>query len=128
MSSSNREAHSDPDHNLTPAELDTLDRLEAIAQLGLGTYVHVGSALAEIRDRNLYRDTHQSFEAYLRDRWAVNTLNGELPAQTIAHGDGDAEVAPAAELAPPDTPYEALARACEQTLSALSNNERLRIE
>lgn len=46
-----------PEHDLTPAEVEDLNRLEAVAQLGLGIYVEVGSALAEIRDRHLYRNS-----------------------------------------------------------------------
>ena len=106
--SSNSDERTNPQHDLTPAEIDDLDRLEAIAQHGLRPYVQVGSALAEIRDRHLYRASHPSFGSYIRDRWAVNDLTGELPS--------------------PSTPCEALAQACEQTLSALGGNDRMRIE
>ena len=73
-----------PEDSITPAEIEILDQLEAIVQPGLGTYVDVGDALSEIRDRHLYRDSHPSFEAYVRERWGVDVPNGNSPAQTCA--------------------------------------------
>lgn len=99
-----------PEDSITPAEIEILDQLEAIVQPGLGTYVDVGDALAEIRDRHLYRDSHPSFEAYVRERWGVDVANGNSLAQTA------------------ETPCEALAKACEETLSALDHDDRAAIE
>ena len=65
-----------PDNTLTSAEVEHLDTLEAIVQRGLDADLQLGSALAEISDASLYRGTHQTFEAYLRDRWG-------LPARPI---------------------------------------------
>ena len=65
-----------PEDSITPAEIEILDQLEAIVQPGLGTYLDVGDALAEIRDRHLYRDSHPSFEAYVRERWGVDIPHG----------------------------------------------------
>jgi hypothetical protein len=113
MSSRNPQERTDPQHNLTPAEIDNLNRLEAVAQNGLGAYVEVGKALTEIRDGHLYRDSHPSFESYLRERWAVNTPAGELAQESRSALRG--------------TPYDALARACE-TLSALDQDEQMHIE
>lgn len=101
--SGNPEESTNPEHNLTPAEVDNLNRLEAVAERGLGTYAEVGDALAEIRDRRLYRGTHPSFEAYVRERWGVGT-------------------------APRRKPCEALASACEETLSAIPGSDRMDIE
>ncbi len=56
---------------LTSAEVEHLDKLEAIVQRGLDTDLELGNALAEISDASLYRATHQTFEAYLRDRWGI---------------------------------------------------------
>ena len=64
-----------PEDSITPAEIEILDQLEAIVQPCLGAYVDVGDALAEIRDRHLYRDSHPSFEAYVRERWGVDVPN-----------------------------------------------------
>ena len=99
-----------PEDSITPAEIEILDQLEAIVQPGLGTYVDVGDALAEIRDRHLYRDSHPSFEAYVRERWGVDVPNGNSLAQTA------------------ETPCEALAKACEETLSALDHDDRAAID
>ncbi|HUA44598.1 MAG TPA: hypothetical protein VMA77_05185 [Solirubrobacteraceae bacterium] len=88
----------DPENNLTPSELENLDRLEAAAQREWAAYLAVGSTLAEIRDRQLFRETHASFEDYLRQRWGLNGAR------------------------------ESLAKACEQTLSALGGGEAVAVE
>ena len=65
MSSSN------PNNTLTSAEAAHLNHLEATVQYGLDTDLELGNALAQISDASLYRATHQTFEAYLRDRWEI---------------------------------------------------------
>ena len=87
MSSINPEESTNPEHNLTPAEVENLDRLEAIAQHGLDTYLQVGNALAEIRDKELYRDSHPSFETYVRDRLGVDIPSGDPPSLTSIGAD-----------------------------------------
>lgn len=59
------------DHPLTTAEVEHLTQLESIVQRGLDIDGEVGSALADISDARLYRGTHETFEAYLRERWGV---------------------------------------------------------
>jgi hypothetical protein len=59
------------DNTLTSAEVAHLNKLEAIVQRGLDTDLELGNALAEINDASLYRGNHQTFEAYLRDRWEI---------------------------------------------------------
>jgi hypothetical protein len=93
MSSINPEDRTDPEPELTPADIENLDRLE----------VQVADALDEIRERRLYRDRHRSFETYLRERWGVANRDEREPC-------------------------EALARACEQTLSTLAGDEPVGIE
>jgi hypothetical protein len=116
-----------PEDNLTPTELENLNVLDAIAQQGLGPYVQVGKALAEIRDRRLYRDSHDSFEAYVRERWGVDISNGNPSSETAV--PADTRATSAFQDAPPrDEPCKALARACEQTLSGLGDDERMAIE
>jgi ParB family chromosome partitioning protein len=56
---------------LTATELDELDIYEATIEKGLKTFVDVGQALASIRDRKLYRETHGTFEEYCRERWQL---------------------------------------------------------
>jgi hypothetical protein len=60
-----------PNNNLTGAETEHLRELEDIVQRSLGAYVEVGSSLARIREARLYRDSHPTFEAYLRERWGI---------------------------------------------------------
>jgi hypothetical protein len=43
--------------------------LEQVIASGLRTFVDVGQALTRIRDGELYKATHASFEAYCAERW-----------------------------------------------------------
>ncbi|WP_062235822.1 hypothetical protein [Aureimonas sp. N4] len=52
-----------------PAQNSRLAECEKVIEKGLSTFVDVGNALVEIRDDKLYRETHQRFEDYCRDRW-----------------------------------------------------------
>ena len=124
MSSSN------PEHNLTPIEIENLNRLEAVAQHHLGTYLQVGNAFGEIRDRQLYRDGHPSFEAYVRERWGINVAGSDPLSQTAIRPDAGStsSAAPKPGAAHRDTPCQALARACEETLAALAGEDRMGIE
>lgn len=50
-------------------ETTRLQELEKIVETGLQTFVEVGQALMEIRDSQLYLETHRTFEEYVRARW-----------------------------------------------------------
>jgi hypothetical protein len=89
MSSSNPEENTNPERNMARAESEHLNRLEAIAQHGLETYVEVGDSLAEIRDRRLYRVSHSSFETYIRERWGVNILRHDAGATRAGEHTGE---------------------------------------
>ena len=65
-----------PDDTLSGAEVERLNRLEVIVQRALDADVDVGNAFADINDAWLYRGTHQTFEAYLRDRWGIDRSRG----------------------------------------------------
>ncbi len=54
---------------LTRPEKTAFAKHEATIERGLQTFVEVGQALAEIRDRRLYRQSHATFEAYCNERW-----------------------------------------------------------
>jgi hypothetical protein len=84
-------------------ERPSLADLEVIVQGGLATFVEVGLALVEIRDRRLYRENgHDSFEAYCRDRWGFSRQH----AHRLIEGARVAElVSPAG-----DVPTERIAR------------------
>ena len=57
--------------NMTHLEIHDLERNEAIIDKGMRSFVEVGEALQDIRHRRLWRNTHETFELYLRDRWAM---------------------------------------------------------
>jgi hypothetical protein len=57
--------------DITLEESRDLVRLEKVIDGGLQTFLEVGAALAEIRDRRLYRIEHKTFEAYCRDKWSI---------------------------------------------------------
>jgi hypothetical protein len=61
--------------DITLEESRDLVRLEKVIDGGLQTYVEVGFALAEIRDRRLYRIEHKTFEAYCRDKWNFSRVH-----------------------------------------------------
>lgn len=54
---------------ITTTEAVRLCELETIIQRGKDTFVEVGTALAEIRDSRIYRNTFATFEEYCRERW-----------------------------------------------------------
>lgn len=56
---------------LTLAERQRLTELEQVVSENLMTFYEVGMALAEIRDNRLYRETHDTFDAYCRERFDV---------------------------------------------------------
>lgn len=49
---------------------DRFKELDGIVQKGLGSFLQVGMALAEIRDQRLYKPLYHSFESYCQDRCA----------------------------------------------------------
>ncbi len=62
--------------DLSPDESGRLDELERTIEHGLATFVEVGTALFEIRERRLYRATHPTFERYLAERWQMARRTG----------------------------------------------------
>jgi hypothetical protein len=56
---------------LTSADKKALAKHEETIRSGLTSFIEVGHALAEIRDSQLYRDSHKSFEAYCQERWDI---------------------------------------------------------
>lgn len=58
-------------------DLTTIDRrdlrnLETVVETGLATFLQVGEALREIRERQLYREKYQTFEKYVSTRWEMS--------------------------------------------------------
>jgi hypothetical protein len=56
---------------LTTPETRKFAKLESIIESGLSSFIATGNALAKIRDAELYRGTHKTFDAYCRDRWKI---------------------------------------------------------
>lgn len=54
---------------LSAKETKRLASIEAQIERNLQGFVEVGNALAVIRTERLYRGTHGTFDAYVRDRW-----------------------------------------------------------
>jgi hypothetical protein len=69
-------AELEPAPELSAPERQRLAELEAVVERGLDTFAEVGRALLEIRDERLYRETHGTFEAYLRQRWGMSRRRG----------------------------------------------------
>jgi hypothetical protein len=63
-------------HQLTRRDQTRLAQLEAVVERGLAVFIEVGLALQEIRDAQLYRQTHASFEVYCRERWGFSRQRG----------------------------------------------------
>lgn len=56
---------------LTTTESQTLSDCERIINRGLIGFKEVGNALLKIRDGKLYRQEHETFEAYCDSRWSM---------------------------------------------------------
>lgn len=59
------------EEQLSPTEMVTFKRTEAVIADGINSFVSVGSALMAIRDGALYRATHKTFETYCAERWGM---------------------------------------------------------
>jgi hypothetical protein len=72
--------------HLTPEEREELAKLSKAIDDGLQRFRLVGLALARIRDRQLYRETHESFEAFIDQRWHMTRQRAYqlIEAATIA--------------------------------------------
>jgi hypothetical protein len=59
---------------MSKGECQTLKEYERAIDRGLTTFYAVGTALAAIRDGRLYRETHNTFEEYCRERWGFTRM------------------------------------------------------
>jgi len=78
-----------------------LDELEVVIERGQQTFIEVGRALMEIRDRRLYRETHATFEAYCGERWGWTRqrANQQIDAACVADALTTGVVKPQTEWA-----------------------------
>jgi hypothetical protein len=60
---------------LTKTDAGILAECEATIERGFETFVEVGNALLTIRESKLYRLTHDTFDAYCRERWGWSRVH-----------------------------------------------------
>jgi hypothetical protein len=119
---------------LSPDQQYQLETYEAIIAEGLKTFVKVGVALMQIRERRLYRGQYSTFEAYCQERWGmkrsyahrtieaakivtedllpIGNIPDEPPAETLPLPANEAQVRPLTAL-PPEVRREAWQQAVE---------------
>ena len=106
---------------ITNAEASRLEALEEIVERGKRAFVEVGNALKEIRDTELYRATHETFEAYVEVRFgfkrahAYRLIDGAAVVSMSPIGDKIETESQAREVAkaPEDLQSEVVDRAVE---------------
>ena len=59
---------------LTEAEAADLRRLEEVLDRTKKAWLDFGDAIAQVRDRRLYRATHKRFEDYCQERWGITSV------------------------------------------------------
>lgn len=60
---------------LTIQESTELESYEHTIEAGLKSFVEVGNALQAIRDKRLYKETHDTFEEYAQEKWDLSTTH-----------------------------------------------------
>jgi DNA modification methylase len=109
-------------NELSRGERDDLARCEAVVERGLITFIEVGSALQEIKERRLYRAEFGTFDEYCRDRWGISRIHAHrlIEASSVAENllpvgnipTSERQARPLASL-DPDEQREAWTRAVE---------------
>jgi hypothetical protein len=89
---------------LTATERHDLETLEGVVQRGLATFIEVGRALAEIRDRRLYRQTHGTFEEYCHEKWLLSRTRAYRLIDAAAAVEA---VSPMGDIEPPSNERQA---------------------
>ena len=72
---------------LTPAEKKLLARNEKTIRKGFKTFIKVGDALVEVRDKHLYRAQYDTFEDYCLRKWkfSVRQAYHLIDASAVVH-------------------------------------------
>jgi len=83
----------------TVTERSRLQELEEVLERDLQAFYRVGEALLEIRDTNLYKQTHKTFEDYCSARWSMkrNYANKLISAATVVNNLGTTVPKPTSE-------------------------------
>lgn len=58
---------------LSKSEQSELARLCKVVDEGLTSFLAVGTALNQIKERRLYRQSHETFEQFVKDRWNISS-------------------------------------------------------
>ena len=85
---------------LTPAERRELAEYRDVVTRGVKVFYKIGEALAAIRDRRLYRETHGTFEEFCRAEWGFNASRARqlmIAAETVTNVTAAGLPAPANE-------------------------------
>lgn len=85
---------------LTASESTALAEHEAVIERGIKTFYEVGTALADIRNRKLYRADYGTFEEYAHQRWSMSRTRAYelMSASAVVSAIADTEMpAPANE-------------------------------
>lgn len=97
---------------LTTAERAELAKLEGFVTEGLAAFATAGKALARIKERQLYRESHNDFESYVAARWQMSRVHADRliaaaevarilePVGSAAMPASERQVRPLAGLAP----------------------------
>jgi hypothetical protein len=96
---------------LSTAETLELQQLESVIERGLRGFFEAGRALSQIRDSKLYRQKHESFEDYCRERWQISksrayelmnasSVVAQLSATAEVLPENEAQVRPLTRLEP----------------------------
>ncbi|GAB3163042.1 hypothetical protein [Telluribacter humicola] len=94
-------------------EQSRLEECEEVIHKGLKTFVEVGSALYEIRDKKLYRNHFKTFESYCQERWQLKRQRAYelMGAAEIVNqlSENLSEISDKTTIAPPDKESHAAA-------------------
>lgn len=110
-----------PTESISLPESARLVELEEIIEKGVSTFIKVGEALAEIRDKKLYRVSHGTFEEYCKEEWQISRRSAYDLISTSSAAQNVQEVAqitreqarPLAKLKEPAQQRAAIAVAVE---------------
>jgi hypothetical protein len=99
---------------LTPEEKQQLSALEKVIDAKLGDFFEVGGALMEIKNKELFRETHRNFNFYCQDHWGfgrgyANRLIGsaeriQLLPQNLPKPANEFQIRPFLKLEPAEFP------------------------
>jgi DNA modification methylase len=95
---------------LIKEEKELLQKHETTIKKGLNTFVEVGQALLEIRDKKLYRIEYKTFEEYCQEKWQISRrrsyelINASIAIENVRLGaqmpKNEKEVRPLTRLEP----------------------------